>query len=260
MPTSLKFRAVLLDIEGTTTPVSFVYDVLFPFAAARLEEACGRASASSEIAEAVELLRGEHGAEPASGVCGAEPPSGVCGAEPPFGVCVPAFGDGSPYARYLMENDRKSTGLKRLQGLIWKEGYGSGELHGLVFDDVPDALRRWKEAGLRLRIFSSGSVLAQKLLFSTTEVGDLTVLFEGYHDTGTGPKKEARAYRAIAGAYELPPREILFLSDVLAELDAAAEAGMGIGFLKRPGNKDVDAHSHPEYSDFDEVDPVLGIS
>lgn len=237
--TSTAFRAVLLDIEGTTTPISFVYDVLFPFAKARLEEACARASESKEIEGAVALLRQEHAEEAASVASSASP--------------VPDFGDGSPYARYLMESDRKSTGLKRLQGLIWKEGYGSGELHGLVFDDVPGALRRWHHAGLRLRIFSSGSVLAQKLLFSTTTSGDLTEFFEGYHDTNTGPKKETRTYHAIAEAFELPCEEILFLSDVLAELDAAREAGMGTGLLTRPGNGDVGSHAHPEYVDFQEV-------
>lgn len=240
MAAGRRFAAVLLDVEGTTTPISFVYDVLFPYAADRLGAACARAAESDEIARAVETLRSEHAAETASGA-----------SRPP------AFGDGAPYARYLMESDRKSTGLKALQGLIWREGYASGELRGEVFDDVPDALRRWKEAGLRLRVFSSGSVLAQKLLFSTTDRGDLTGFFEGHHDTGTGPKKEAGSYRAIARAYGLAPREVLFLSDVVDELDAAAEAGMGTGLLRRPGNKPVASHRHPEHLDFGELDRVL---
>lgn len=240
MPDGRRYAAVLLDVEGTTTPISFVYDVLFPYAAGRLDAACARAAESGELSRAVEALRSEHAAEAASGA-----------------RKLPAFGDGAPYARYLMASDRKSTGLKALQGLIWREGYASGELHGEVFDDVPDALRRWQETGLRLRVFSSGSVLAQKLLFSTTRQGDLTVFFEGHHDTGTGPKKEADSYRAIARAYGLAPREVLFLSDVVDELDAAAEAGMGTGLVRRPGNKPVASHRHPEHLDFRELDRVL---
>jgi len=236
-------RGVLLDIEGTTTPISFVYEVLFPFAAARLEETCARAGSSEPIARAVAALGREHEEERATGAAG-----------------LPDFGDGVPYARYLMERDRKSPGLKSLQGLIWRQGYESGELRGVVFDDVPDALERWSAAGRRLRIFSSGSVLAQKLLFSTTEHGDLTVFFEGFHDTGTGPKKEAGSYLEIARAFGLPPAEILFLSDVVGELDAAAAAGMSTGLARRPGNKPPGAHSHPEHHSFRELDGVLGIS
>lgn len=242
MPAEGRIAAVLLDVEGTTTPISFVYDVLFPYAASRLGEACARASGSDEVTRAVETLRSEHAAEPASG-----------------GSDLPAFGNGAPYARYLMERDRKSTGLKMLQGLIWRQGYAAGELRGEVFDEVPECLRRWKEAGLRLRVFSSGSVLAQKLLFSTTRHGDLTVFFEGHHDTGTGPKKEPGSYLAIAGAFGLAPREILFLSDVVDELDAAAGAGMGAGLVRRPGNKPVAARRHEEWTDFRELDGVLGL-
>jgi enolase-phosphatase E1 len=237
-----KRRGVLLDVEGTTTPISFVYEVLFPFAAARLDEACARAAASEPLERAVAALRREHEEEKAAGAAD-----------------LPAFGDGAPFARYLMERDRKSPGLKTLQGLIWRRGYESGELRGVVFDDVPEALRRWREAGHRLRVFSSGSVLAQKLLFSTTEHGDLTVFFEGFHDTGAGPKKEASSYLAIADAFALPPAEILFLSDVVDELDAAAAAGMATGLARRPGNKPADAHGHSPHRSFQELDAVLGI-
>ncbi len=230
----MPIRAVLTDIEGTTTPISFVYDVLFPYAAARLEEACARAAEDSAIREAVERLREEHDQE---------------ASEPP------AFGDGAPYARWLMEQDRKSTGLKMLQGLIWEHGYRDGSLRAQVFPDVPRALQRWQQAGLRLRVYSSGSILAQKLLFAHTEDGDLTPHFEGYHDTTTGPKMEAASYREIAAAYDLPAEEILFLSDVTAELDAAAEAGMQTVLLRRPGNKPVDLTcSYPAAADFEEIE------
>jgi 2,3-diketo-5-methylthio-1-phosphopentane phosphatase len=230
-------QAVLLDIEGTTTPISFVYDVLFPYAAARMETYC--AARKPEAAEAIQLLRHEFEQEQEEEEEGA----------------VPDFGNGAAYARYLMEQDRKSTGLKALQGLIWEEGYRTGELRGPVFADVPDVLRRWHEMGIRIRVFSSGSVLAQKLLFSHTKHGDLTSLFEGFHDTTTGPKQETAAYVAIAGALDLAPHQVLFLSDVVRELDAASTAGMKTGLMLRPGNKPTDAGKHRTYGSFAELLP-----
>jgi enolase-phosphatase E1 len=225
-------RAVLTDIEGTTTPLSFVADVLFPFAKERLEDACAVSEGGDpRFVDAVRQLRQEHEAERGSG----------------------DFGNGAPYARHLMELDRKSTGLKALQGLIWEDGYRTGELQGDVYPDVPEALRAWKEKGIRVRIFSSGSVLAQKLLFGHTAYGDLLPYFEGYHDTTTGPKREARAYTAIAEAFGLSPGEILFLSDVVEELDAAREAGLRTGLFLRPGNKPADPGGHPTYRSFAEL-------
>jgi enolase-phosphatase E1 len=152
-----------------------------------------------------------------------------------------------------MERDRKSTGLKLLQGLIWEEGYTRGEICGHVYPDVPPALKAWRQAGRRLRIFSSGSVRAQQLLFGHTDDGDLTPLFEGFHDTLTGPKQDPAAYAAIARAFALPPGEILFLSDVIAELDAAARAGFQTGLLARPGNRPAEPGEHAVYRDFSEI-------
>jgi enolase-phosphatase E1 len=137
--------------------------------------------------------------------------------------------------------------------VIWDEGYRTGALRSHVFPDVPPALAAWREAGIRLRVFSSGSVRAQKLLFAHTEAGDLTPLFEGFHDTTTGPKREASSYTAIADAYGLPAGEILFLSDVREELDAAAGAGMRTGMLVRPGNRPAEPGGHPVYRDFGEI-------
>jgi enolase-phosphatase E1 len=228
-------RAVLTDIEGTTTSISFVYDTLFPYAAAHLDEACRNASGDPAIAEALTTLRREHEAEAATG------------------APVPPFGDGASYARYLMEQDRKSTGLKALQGLIWEEGYRAGEIKSHLFPDVAPALARWHEAGVRLRVFSSGSVQAQRLLFGHSEAGDLTPLFEGYHDTTTGPKQEEASYRAIATAFGLPPEDVLFLSDVRGELDAARAAGMATGMLVRPGNRPAEAGGHAVYGSFAEI-------
>lgn len=236
-------RGVLLDVEGTTTALSFVLDVLFPYAAARLDDACARAArpgsdpADPELAAALARLRQEHDEEIAR--------------DP----AVPAFGDGAPYARFLMAQDRKSTGLKALQGLIWEEGYASGELRGHVFPDVPPALAAWRDAGVALRVFSSGSVRAQKLLFGHTEHGDLTPLFAGFHDTTAGPKLEAASYRKIAEAYGEDPAALLFLSDVVGELDAAAEAGYRTGLLDRPGNRPQPPSAHPTYRSFEEIGP-----
>lgn len=233
MPLPPGTRAVLTDIEGTTTPLSFVLDVLFPYARRRLDAAC--ASGEPRYAEALQRLRQEHGEETES---------------------LPDFGDGAPYAHWLMDRDRKSTGLKMLQGLLWEDGYRAGELRGQVWPDVAGALRSWKEhgtGGIRVRIFSSGSVLAQKLLFGHSDQGDLLPYFEGFHDTTTGAKNSPASYAAIAGAFGLPPGEILFLSDVTAELDAARDAGLQTGLLLRPGNKPAEANGHPAYRSFAEL-------
>jgi enolase-phosphatase E1 len=224
-------RAVLTDIEGTTTPLSFVLDVLFPYARRRLDAAC--ASGEPRFTEALRRLRQEHLQEEKTE------------REP-----VPDFGNGAPYAHWLMDRDRKSTGLKMLQGILWEDGYRAGELRGQVWPDVADALRTWKERGIRVRIFSSGSVLAQKLLFGHSDQGDLLPWFEGFHDTTTGPKQDPASYAAIADSFGLPPGEILFLSDVTAELDAARTAGLQTGLLLRPGNKPAEANGHPVYKSF----------
>jgi enolase-phosphatase E1 len=237
MPTTSPTLAVLTDIEGTTTSIAFVYDILFPYAAARLERTCAQADPAPDLREALARLREEHGRDAAEAA-----------ADPP-----PPFGDGAPYARWLMERDRKSTGLKLLQGLIWEEGYARGKIRGHVYPDVPPALAAWRAAGRRLRIFSSGSVRAQKLLFGHSDYGDLTPCFEGFHDTQTGPKQDPAAYTAIAAAFALPPGEILFLSDVTAELDAAARVGCRTGLLVRPGNRPAQAGGHPAYASFAEI-------
>ena len=230
-------RAVLLDVEGTTTAISFVTDVLFPFARERMRAALGDVAPGDALAEAVERLRGEWQDDPA------------------LRATAPEFGDGAAVALALMAEDRKSPGLKAIQGILWKEGYRSGELRAHVFDDVPAALRRWRAAGLRLCIFSSGSVLAQQLLFTHTTAGDLTPLLDGYFDTTTGPKREAAAYDAIAEQLGLPSSRVLFLSDVIAELDAARAAGLQTGLVERPGNAPVGESDHPRHTGFDSVLP-----
>ena len=221
-------KGILLDIEGTTTPITFVYDVLFPFARAHVHEHLDE--------DANRALRIEYDADVARGF--APPPwsSGALG-----------------YVHWLMDQDRKSTALKTLQGKIWKEGYRRGDLHGEVFPDVPIALERWNREGTDIRIYSSGSVLAQQLLFSTTTHGDLTRFLNGYFDTTTGPKAEPDSYRAIAKAFSLPPSNILFVSDVVRELDAATAAGMQVRLSLREGNNPQPGNSYPSVTTFAEI-------
>jgi enolase-phosphatase E1 len=153
-----------------------------------------------------------------------------------------------------IDEDRKLTPLKALQGLIWEEGYRRGGFTGHVYPDAARCLRAWKDRGLALYVYSSGSVYAQKLLFGHTDHGDLTPLFSGYFDTTVGPKREADSYRTIASRIGLPPADILFLSDVREELDAAREAGMRTVWLVREGEPDLaSARAHRQARDFDAV-------
>jgi enolase-phosphatase E1 len=221
-------KGILLDIEGTTTPITFVYDVLFPFARAHAHEHLD--------AEAQNSLKLEHDADIARGL------------QPP-----PWSSGGLAYVHWLMDQDRKSTALKNLQGKIWQEGYRRGELHGDVYPDVPAALERWHGAGLDVRIYSSGSILAQQLVFSTTRYGDLTRFLNGYFDTTTGPKTESSSYHVIASAFALPAPEILFISDVVRELDAAKEAGLQTRLAIRPGNHSQPPNSYLTVSTFQQT-------
>ena len=204
-------RGVVLDIEGTTTPVSFVYDVLFPYAREHLSTFIAARQGQSDLDEVVHLLEQEWVDDVAGGT------------HPPPLHSSHSIVD---YANWLMQQERKSPGLKRLQGQIWEIGYADGSLRGDVYPDVPPALARWRDEGLTIAIYSSGSVLAQRLLFSTTAYGDLTRFIAQYFDTAVGPKRQAESYERIAAAMSLPPANILFVSDVIDELEAARRAGM----------------------------------
>ena len=209
-------RAILLDIEGTTTPIALVHEVLFSYAREHVREFLSANPAPGDVA----LLREEHAVDVKEG------------RNPP-----PLTNDSiAEYVEWLISLDRKSTGLKSLQGKIWREGYEQGLLKSQVFADVRPAFERWRERGLRISIFSSGSVLAQHLLFAYTEVGDLTRFIDSYFDTTVGKKGEAESYLRIAEAMGLETHEILFISDVVEELVAANEAGMKTALSIRPGN------------------------
>jgi len=207
--TALEVRALLLDIEGTTTPIEFVHQVLFPYARAHAAEYLARNQDSAGVLEAIALLRDERAVPPDTTVL--------------------------EYVYSLMERDKKSPGLKALQGLIWQDGYKSGELRGQVYPDVVPALERWRARGIDIYIYSSGSVLAQRLLFGSTEAGDLTTFLKDYFDTAVGPKVSPDSYGVIAARIQVPPREILFVSDVGQELDAARTSGMRTALCVRDG-------------------------
>jgi enolase-phosphatase E1 len=219
-------KAVLLDIEGTTTSIAFVKDRLFPFAAAALDG----------------FLAG-HAQDPAVAAILAEVPGA----------------DKAATLRGWMEADAKATPLKALQGLIWRQGYADGQLKGHLWPDVAGCLRAWAAAGVTLAVYSSGSVEAQRDLFGHSEAGDLTPLLAGFFDTRIGAKREAASYAAIAAALRQPPGEILFLSDVAEELDAARTAGLLTCQLVRPADGTRPAGRHPEAADFPAVAARFGL-
>ncbi len=165
--------------------------------------------------------------------------------EPPEAVCQQVL--------QLMGRDAKTTGLKQLQGVIWRSGFESGELRSQIFEDVPPALEQWSAAGIDIRIYSSGSVAAQQLFFGHTTYGDLTPCLRGHYDTSTGPKQDPASYTAIAQDMLLAPHQILFLSDVGDELDAARRAGMDTALVLRPGNHPQGATDHPTMTSFSNV-------
>jgi enolase-phosphatase E1 len=225
-------QAVLTDIEGTTSSLSFVKDVLFPYARQHLPVYVRDHRASPRVAAIVDEVRRYEG--------------------------DPSLDEQAVVdllCRWIDE-DRKITPLKTLQGYLWEEGYRAGVLQGHVYDDAVTRMREWRARGLRLYVFSSGSVAAQKLLFEHTAEGNLSPWFSGFFDTMTGPKREASSYIAIARVAQTPPAEILFLSDTVTELDAARAAGMRTSWVNREGMA-VAGVEHREARSFDEVDPFL---
>lgn len=227
-------RGILLDIEGTTTPIAFVHDVLFSYARDHVREFLRANADKDEVRADIALLNDEHADDVNQDH------------NPP-----PLVAD---YVEWLIALDRKSTGLKSLQGKIWRQGYQDGTLKSQVFADVAPAFERWHERGLRINIFSSGSVLAQKLLFAHTEAGDLTRFIDDYFDTNVGKKGEAESYSRIAEKMKLAAGEILFVSDVIDELNAAHEAGMKTVLSMREGNAPQDnVKQYPEVQSFDQI-------
>ncbi|WP_286975880.1 acireductone synthase [Pseudomonas sp.] len=205
-------KAILTDIEGTTSAVSFVFDVLFPYAVEHLPAFVLEHAHEPQVAQLLDAVR-EDSAEPEA--------------------------DTIRVIEILLQwiaDDRKATPLKALQGMIWQQGYANGQLKGHVYPDAVEALKRWKQQGYALYVYSSGSIQAQKLIFGCSDAGDLSPLFSGYFDTTSGPKREVGSYQRIAEAIGLPAEAIVFLSDVVEELDAAQQAGMQtIGLVREGG-------------------------
>ena len=205
----MTIKAILTDIEGTTSDIAFVHQVLFPYALEKLPAFVREHAEDAQVAPILQDTR-EHIGQP----------------DATQDELIEMF-------QRWIATDQKVTPLKTLQGLIWKSGYEQGDFTGHVYADAVAELKAWKTAGLALYVYSSGSEQAQKLLFGHSDAGDITPLFSGYFDTRLGGKKEQASYTAIADALEVSPADILFLSDVEAELDAAEMAGMDTCLLAR---------------------------
>lgn len=221
-------KAILLDIEGTTTSIEFVHEVLFPYARDSLPTFVRDHREEPPIAEILQAAREE--------------------------ACLPDSSTEVVIDQLLawIDEDRKVGALKALQGHIWKSGYENADFTGHVYEDTPIYLRAWKQAGIRLYIYSSGSVQAQKLLFGFSDAGDLCPLLSGYFDTEVGPKRDQSSYKNITRSIALPTEDILFLSDVVEELEAAFAAGMQTTQLVRDENT-VAGEVHAIARDFSEV-------
>jgi enolase-phosphatase E1 len=223
----MSIKAIVTDIEGTTSSIDFVHQSLFPYARLHLREFLRAHSGEAEVrAQIEEVARSE---------------------DRPLNL-----EEAATVLECWIDEDRKATPLKALQGMIWAQGYASGELKGHVYPDTPEWLRRWHTKGLMLYVYSSGSVEAQKLIFGHTDYGDLQPLFTDYFDTRIGGKREAESYRNILARLAQPGEAVLFLSDVGEELDAAREAGMRTCQLLRD-DKARPFAAHPQARSFAEV-------
>jgi enolase-phosphatase E1 len=210
-------HVILLDIEGTTTPVDFVYKTLFPYASGKLESFLREYAQDREIQSLIQELRAQHCADERNGQ---KPPGWLDDTD------ESRLGSSVAYGQWLIVRDSKCTPLKSLQGKIWQQGFTNGELRGEVYPDVPVAFERWKRQKKIISIYSSGSVLAQQNLFRTTASGDLTSYISVFFDTRVGAKTEGGSYRKIAASFSFAPNQCLFISDAVKEIEAARSAGM----------------------------------
>ncbi len=233
-------QGILLDVEGTTSAVAYVYDVMFPFANNNLTSFLDEFWDSKELESVKEFVAKDAGTDS-------------------YGEWIASTENAriqfEDEINRLMAGDIKATGLKQLQGLIWESGFKNGQLKAHVFEDVQSAFKSWQAAGIDLRIYSSGSIHAQKLFFGHSEAGDLLNYLSGHYDTTTGPKRESESYRQIASDWKLPSDKILFLSDITEELNAARDAGLQTALVMRPGNATPCEVTppHPTISSFDQI-------
>ncbi len=218
-------RAILTDIEGTTSSLSFVKDVLFPYSKKKLADFLSKHSEDSEVQRILREVQEIESGDPVKTLLG------------------------------WIEEDRKITPLKELQGLMWEEGYKTGELKGHIYEDAYRKLKEWHNKGIPLYIYSSGSVKAQKLLFGHTQHGDLNFLFSGYFDTKIGNKKDPQSYRRIAEEIGLKPEEVLFLSDNPEEIEASAKTGMQVIRVAREGESEfIENFPYRQVRSFEEIE------
>ena len=220
-------KAIVTDIEGTTSSLSFVHDVLFPYARQHMAEFVRHHADDPAVATLLKDVQGE------------------VGRELDLDAVIAQLLD-------WIKQDKKITPLKALQGMIWEAGYQQGAFTGHVYDDAVAYLQKWHAQGIRLYVFSSGSVKAQQLLFGYSDAGDLRPLFTDYFDTRIGNKRETPAYETICHTIGLPATEILFLSDIKEELDAARQAGMQTCWLLRDGDIDASA-AHTQVQNFSQI-------
>ena len=251
MSHSSAIQHVLLDIEGTTCPVSFVSDVLFPYAREQLlpylKQNHEKPAIRSLLAEVHAAWKNDSTPEAMSLAKSLKredqhPPSSQQQGLSPEEACV--------YLHWLIQQDRKLTALKDLQGLIWEEGYLNNKLIAPLFADVPPALKKWHEKGIGLAVYSSGSIMAQRLLYAHTNAGDLSSLFSHWFDTRTGAKTQPESYAMIATLLQAKPEDVVFISDSPAELAAARSAQMVTIFSHRPGNSEQQAEGYPSIETF----------
>jgi len=228
-------RTILTDIEGTTSSIAFVKQVLFPYARREMPRFVRVRGQEPEVRRWLDEVATELG-----------------------GVCQ----DGmiAETLQGWIEQDLKHTALKALQGMLWADGYRNGDFTAPVYPDVVRRLNLWHEQGHPLAVYSSGSVPSQVLFFTHSDAGDLSLLFSAWFDTETGGKREPASYARIATRLDVPPSDVLFLSDVVAELDAAREAGMGTVLLDRPEDYPRPrtaeaAGGHRRVESFDEIEP-----
>jgi enolase-phosphatase E1 len=220
-------KTIVTDIEGTTSSLSFVKDVLFPYSREHMAQFVRAHAQTPAVQKEIEEVRRLNGKNL-------------------------SVDEVIEQLRRWIKEDKKITPLKSLQGMIWEDGYRKGDFKGHMYEDAVRQLKQWKSAGIALYVFSSGSVQAQKLLFAHTEYGDLTPLFSGYFDTNIGNKREADSYRWIVESIGTVPQNVLFLSDIKEELDAARAAGMQTMWLVREGAIDSKA-AHPQTRNFDQI-------
>lgn len=233
-------KVILLDIEGTTASVDFVHDVMFPFVTRNLSSFLDATWGQAETSAACERIAIDAGHE---SLAAWETKSGRGGRE----LVEQQIAE-------LMRGDVKATGLKAMQGLVWQAGFDSGELVAPIYEDVLPELQRWKAAGIDIRIYSSGSIAAQKLFFGHTQHGDVLAYFSGHYDTTIGGKKDSVSYQKIASDIGVEPAEVLFVSDLEGELEAAQAAGVQVAAAIRPGNKPLsESATFPRISSFAEI-------